>query len=195
MERVTVAAIGDVSTGWEPPEGAFAHVMESLRDADIRFAQVERVYSDRRTYPENTGMRHAGQHPRMAAAFKSVPFDVLSIASNHTGDWGPEIIEDTVETFRLLGIQTVGSGCNLAEARRPAIVTRKGLRIAVLGYASVVEFADYWATESGAGCAPMRAHTFYEPYESQPGAAVRVVTVPHAADLEQLVRDVRHAKQ
>src|SRR5262245_21603596 len=116
MDRVTLAVVGDVSTGFEPPESAFAGVMEPLRRSDLKFAQVERVYSTRRDYPENTGMRHAGQHPRMAAAFKSVPFDVLSIASNHTGDWGGEIVVDTVETFRGLGIQTIGSGRNLEEA-------------------------------------------------------------------------------
>src|SRR6185503_1053822 len=130
--------------------------------------QVERVYSERGTFQQQAVSPHSRQHPRMASAFKSVPFDVLSIASNHTGDWGPEIIEDTVETFRRLGISTVGSGSNLVEARRPAIITRNGLRIAILGYASVVEFPDYWATESSAGCAPMRAQTYYQPYESQP---------------------------
>src|SRR5258706_13164130 len=41
----------------------------------------------------------------------------------------------------------------------------------------------------------MRAQTFYEPYEFQPGSPARVVTVPHAADLEDLVRDVKQAKQ
>jgi len=41
----------------------------------------------------------------------------------------------------------------------------------------------------------MRAHTYYEPYEFQPGAPARVVTVPHAADLENLIQDVKQARQ
>src|SRR4029077_14877454 len=127
-------------------------------------------------------------------AFQSVPFDVLSIASNTSGSWGPEAVEDTAETFRLLGIPTVGAGRNIAEARKPAIITRKGLRIAFLGYVSVIP-PQSWATETRAGSAPMRAHTFYEPYEFQPGAPARVVTIPHPADLECLLRDVGRAKQ
>jgi len=194
MEHVIIAAAGDVSTGFDPPEKSFANVMEPLRSADLRFAQVERVYSERGSYQEQAMSPHARQHPRMAAAFKSVPFDVLSIASNHTGEWGPESVEDTVATFRLLGIPAVGAGRNIGEARQPAIITRKGLRIAFLGYVSVV-LPQCWATETRAGSAPMRAHTFYEPYEFQAGAPVRVVTVPHAADLEQLMRDVQRAKQ
>ena len=195
MEHLSVAAVGDVTPGFEPLEKGFAYVMEPLRSADVRFAQSEHAYSERGSYQQQAGTaRYPQRHPRMAGAFKTVPFDVVSIASNHTGDWGPEGMEDTVDTFRLLGIATVGGGRNIAEARKPAIIARKGLRIAFLGYVSVIP-PQYWATETRAGSAPMRAHTFYEPYEFQPGAPARVVTAPHAGDLEQLVRDVKQAKQ
>ncbi len=195
MAGVKIAAVGDVSTGFEPPDSTFAGVMSALLDSDLRFAQNERLYSSRRSYPEHTGMRHRGQEPRMAEAFKSVPFEVVSAASNHTGDWGTEIIDDTLQTLRGLGVATVGAGRNLEEARRPAIIERNGMRIAFVGYASVVEFPDYWATDFSGGCAPMRAYTYYHPYETQPGAAVRVVTVPHPGDLEQLQNDVKAARQ
>src|SRR5688500_16543256 len=89
-KNLVLAAAGDVSTGHEPPESAFSYVNEALRSADLRFAQVERLYSERGTYQTLSDGAHARQHPSLAAAFKSVPFDVLSIASNHTGDWGPE---------------------------------------------------------------------------------------------------------
>ncbi|MBI4191498.1 MAG: CapA family protein [Betaproteobacteria bacterium] len=194
MERVIVAAGGDVSTGFEPPQSGFTHVMEPLRSADVRFAQVERLYSERGSFQETALHSHARQHPRKAADFKSVPFDVLSIGSNHTGDWGPEAVEDTAETFRKLGIPTVGAGRNIAEARKAVVLERKGLRIAFLGYVSVVA-PQYWATQTRAGSAPMRARTYYEPYEFQPGAPARVATTPYEEDLELLVRDVRQAKQ
>lgn len=191
---VTVAAAGDVGTGHEPPESSFAHVLELLRSADVRFAQVERLYSERGCFQTQGGGFHTRQSARMAEAFKSVPFSVLSIGSNHTGDWGPEAVEDTVETFRRLGIPTVGAGRNIQEARQHAIVTAKGLRIAFLGYVSVM-LPQYWATETRAGSTPMRAHTYYEPYEYQPGAPARIVSVPYADDLAHLVEDVRCAKQ
>jgi len=194
MERVTVAAVGDITPGFDPLEKGFEYVMEPLRSADVRFAQSERAFSERGTYQQSAGSMHSRKHPRLAAAFKTVPFDVLSICSNHTGDFGPEAVEDTIDTFRALDIATVGAGRTIAEARKPAIIARKGLRIAFLGYVSVIP-PQYWATENRAGSAPMRAHTFYEPYEFQPGAPARVVTVPHAADVEQLVRDVKQAKQ
>src|SRR3972149_4477157 len=109
---VKLAAGGDVSTGHQPPESAFTNVNEALRSADIRFAQVERLYSERGTYQTPSDGAHSRHHPSLATAFKSVPFDVLSIGSNHTGDWGPDAVEDTVETFRRLGIPTIGDGRN-----------------------------------------------------------------------------------
>ena len=192
---VTLAAGGDVNTGHKPPESAFTPVLEHLRSADIRFAQVERQYSERGRYQFQSLAEHmeVRQPPAMAEAFKSVPFDVLSIASNHTGDYGPEAVEDTYDTFKKLGIPTVGAGHNIAQAREPVFLERNGLRIAFLGYCSIL-LPQYWATETRAGCAPMRAHTFYEPYEYQPGSPARIVTIAHEEDLALLLDDVRKAK-
>ncbi|MCC6531187.1 MAG: CapA family protein [Burkholderiales bacterium] len=192
---VTLAAGGDVGTGHNPPDIAFAGVREALSRADIRFAQVERLYSERGSYQWQSLARklEVRQPPSQAEVFRTVGFDVLSLASNHTGDWGPEAVEDTLDTFCRLGIATVGAGRNIEQARRPAIMERNGLRIAFLGYCSVV-LPQYWADDERAGCAPMRAHTLYEPYEYQPGSPARVVTVAHEEDLDLLVQDVRSAR-
>jgi len=193
---VTIAAGGDVGTGHNPPESAFTHVLEPLRAADIRTAQVERLYSERGTYQyQSISEKLEIRQPcATASAYSSVPFDVLSLASNHTGDWGPEAVEDTIDTFHNLGIGVAGIGRTIAEAREPVIIERKGLRVAFLSYCSVL-LPQFWATKDRPGCAPMRAHTFYEPYEFQPGSAPRIVTIPHERDLEALLDDVRGAKE
>jgi poly-gamma-glutamate synthesis protein (capsule biosynthesis protein) len=53
------------------------------------------------------------------------------------------------------GIQTIGAGRNLAEAREPAIIECKGLRIAMLAYCSVLH-EGYAADPDTPGVAPMR---------------------------------------
>jgi poly-gamma-glutamate synthesis protein (capsule biosynthesis protein) len=40
--------------------------------------------------------------------------------------------------LRAKGIQAIGAGRNLAEARQPAIIECKGLRVAMLAYCSVL---------------------------------------------------------
>lgn len=191
--QVEIVACGDIATPPTPPGRNFEHVMDALRSADIRFGQVERLYSERGSFQEQGLAPHVRQHPQMAETFKQVPFDILSIGSNHTGDWGPEAVEDTIETFEKLSIPTIGAGRNIVEARQERIIERNGLRLAFLGYTTVL-LPQYWATEKRAGATPMRAHTFYEPYEYQPGAPPRIVTVPHAKDLAQMEEDIRRAK-
>ena len=193
---VTLAGCGDIGSGHTPPESAFTHVADALRLADFRFAQCEKLYSEKKNYQVHSGALNveALKAPQTAAAFKTVPFNVLSLASNHIGDWGPEAVEGTVETFRALGIPTIGAGRDIDEARKPVILEKNGLKIGFLGYCSVL-LPQFWATEKRAGAAPMRAYTYYEPYEFQPGSPACVITVPDKDDLEHLVEDVRKLKQ
>ena len=190
---VTLAAVGDISTGLEPPEKIFEFTADTLRRADLRFGQAERVYTERGSYQQQSIAFHSRHHPRTASAFKSIPFSVVSIGSNHTGDWGPEGAEDTYLTFKELGIPTIGAGRNIAEARREVVLTQSGLKVAFLGYVSVL-LQHYWATEDRPGAAPMRAHSLYEPYEFQPGSPARPVTIPFEDDLALLKADIERVK-
>jgi poly-gamma-glutamate capsule biosynthesis protein CapA/YwtB (metallophosphatase superfamily) len=109
-------------------------------------------------------------------------------------DWGPEPLIDTIELLRGMGIQTIGAGRNLAEARQPAIVECKGLRIAMLAYCSVLH-EGYAAGPDTPGVAPMRATARFEPVDYQPGVPPRVITTPDKQDLANLVSDERAAKE
>jgi poly-gamma-glutamate synthesis protein (capsule biosynthesis protein) len=91
-------------------------------------------------------------------------------------------------------MQVVGAGRNLEEARRPAMVERNGVRIAVLAYCSILQ-TGYAADHHKAGIAPLRAHTYYEPFDYQAGVPPRVVTVPFDEDLAGLVADIAEARK
>jgi poly-gamma-glutamate synthesis protein (capsule biosynthesis protein) len=101
---------------------------------------------------------------------------------------------DTIENFRRLGIQTTGAGRNLQEARQPAIVERKGVRVAFLAYCSIIK-EGYAAGPNRAGVAPMRAHTYYQPIDAQPGIPARPVTIPYESDLQAMVEDITNARK
>ena len=104
--------------------------------------------------------RHSSRlHPRMASIWKTAGIDIISVASNHTMDWGPEAMLDTIELFRSMGKHVIGAGKDIDEARKPAIVERNGVKIAFLGYCSVLRHG-HTAGKGKAGCAPMRAHTY-----------------------------------
>ena len=183
------------SARYTSPSADFcALVRPTLAGADMRFAQVERVYSDEGQLQVHSGGAHSRLKPHMASIFSDCGFDVVSVASNHAMDWGPDALLDTIDRLRSKGIQTVGAGSNLEEAREPAVIERNGVRVAFLAYCSVLR-EGYAAGSNKPGVAPLRAHTYYEPLEYQPGVPPRVVTVPHEEDLAGMVEDVAAARK
>jgi poly-gamma-glutamate synthesis protein (capsule biosynthesis protein) len=193
MGKVTLMAVGDTGPLVEPPESIFEPVKEILASADLRFAQVERTFSARGAYQEFSFGRHSRVPPHLVSAYAFAGVDVVSLASNHTGDWGPEPVVDTVQAFKELGIATVGTGADIKAARAPAILEKEGLKVAFLSYNSVL-LPQYWATESRPGCAPVRAYTYYRPYEYQPGAPPQVYSVADREDLQALVADIENVR-
>ena len=191
---LTLLGCGDVGPIHEPVSAYSTLAKPVLAAADIRFAQVERVYSERGALQVHSGGGHSRVAPHMASVFSDCGFDVVSLASNHAMDWGEDALLDTVALFRKQGIEVVGAGKNLEEARRPAILERNGVRVAVLAYCSILQ-TGYAAEEHKAGIAPLRAHTYYEPFDYQAGVPPRVVTVPFDEDLAGMVADIAEARK
>jgi poly-gamma-glutamate capsule biosynthesis protein CapA/YwtB (metallophosphatase superfamily) len=185
---------GDVGPVHEPVADFSTLAAPILAQADIRFGQCERVYSDRGALQIHSGGGHSRVAPHMASVFSDCGFDVVSMASNHAMDWGADAMLDTRDNLRARGIQVVGAGLNIDEAREPAIIERNGVRVAFLAYCTVLR-DGYPATESQPGAAPLRAHTYYEPHEYQAGMPPRVVTVPYEEDLAAMTADIAAAKK
>jgi len=192
--EVVLMGVGDVGPIHEPLERYSALAKDTLAAADLRFAQVERVYSTRGALQVHSGGGHSRLDPRFASVFGDCGFDVVSVASNHAMDWGEDALLDTVELFRERGMAVVGAGRNLREARRPAIVEKNGLRIAFLAYCSILQ-NGYAAARDKEGIAPLRAHTYYEPHDYQAGVPPKVVTVPYEDDLAGMLEDIAEARK
>lgn len=61
-------------------------------------------------------------------------FHAMSVANNHSGDYGRDAFLETLGHLRTAGIAAFGGGANLAEAHKPYWIEKHGIRIAVLGY-------------------------------------------------------------
>ena len=185
---------GDVGPIHGPMSKYSALAKPTLEAADIRFAQVERVYSERGSPQLHAGDSHSRVPPEMASIFSDCGFDVVSLASNHAMDWGADALLDTVDLFRKKGIRAIGAGRNLAEAREPAVIERNNTRVAFLAYCSVLR-EGYAAGPKKPGVAPLRVHTYYEPAEYQAGMPPHIVTVPFEEDMAGVLEDVTAAKE
>ncbi len=61
-------------------------------------------------------------------------FDVVSLANNHTGDYGHDAFLEQLDLLEKAGLRWFGGGRDCAQARLPHIVEAGGLRVALLGY-------------------------------------------------------------
>jgi poly-gamma-glutamate capsule biosynthesis protein CapA/YwtB (metallophosphatase superfamily) len=137
-EPVTLIFAGDlmlddgpgrtIATGGDPL-APFAAIIAA---ADYRIANLECPVAA-------SGQAHASK----IATFRAAPatlgvvkgrFDAVSLANNHSGDYGHAAFEETMQHLEQAGISFFGGGRNLAAAHRPLWIERKGVKIAVLGY-------------------------------------------------------------
>ncbi|MBI4331588.1 MAG: CapA family protein [Chloroflexi bacterium] len=191
QETVSLYAVGDVAPRRDNPESIFALARPVLKQADILFGQAENVFSETGEPQVHTSSRPA--HPSNIAALTSVGFHAMSVASNHSLDWGNEPLLRSIDLLRKAGIAVAGAGRNIDEARRPVIVERKGTRVAFLAYCSVLQ-RGYEARADKPGAAPLRATTAYEQVDWQAGTPPRVLSFCNREDLEKMVDDIKKVR-
>jgi poly-gamma-glutamate capsule biosynthesis protein CapA/YwtB (metallophosphatase superfamily) len=161
VRPIRVAAVGDVTFGGRVAEAIAArgpaYPWEStgriLRDADVATANLEGAVSTRGRPVPDKEFHFRGPPSALSAARRAAGLDVVTVANNHTLDFGRTAFLDTLRIARRNGISTVGGGADLAAARRPVIVERGGMRIAFLAY-SDVRPEGFTAAGSLAGTAP-----------------------------------------
>jgi poly-gamma-glutamate synthesis protein (capsule biosynthesis protein) len=195
---VLLHAVGDVSPRridyGEASESLFAQVVDTLKQADISLCQLECNLSTQGGLQYRNYVTWYGRaHPDNVKSLVHAGFTLVTHASNHCFDYGPDALVETIEVLRRNGIEVIGVGRNLQEATAPAIIERKGTRIAFLNYNSVLP-DEYEARKEKAGCAAIRVRTYYEAQEYQAGTPPKVVTIPREEDILKMTEDIRHAK-
>jgi poly-gamma-glutamate synthesis protein (capsule biosynthesis protein) len=136
----------------------FLRIASVLRQADIAFANLEMPLSGRGRLG---GLQRDGQDSvfRGAPAFAEVlawaGIDVVSTANNHALDAGEEGLFDTRTSLLDAGVQPVGSGRDLDEARRAVVLERRGVRCAFLAYSMVDQSRSGYALRTRSGIAPL----------------------------------------
>lgn len=110
----------------------FAHIADVLRKADIAFGNLECVLSNRGSpVPKRYNFRG---RPAWAARIREAGFDIVSMANNHTQDYGRAAMMDTIQALRSASVRSVGAGATLTEARKLQTITVRGLRVGFLAY-------------------------------------------------------------
>lgn len=159
--EATVVAVGDVVISRQPPEEAFARILDELKSGTFACCNLEAPLS-------NKGMPQYGKFetlhaaPEMIDGFVRGSFKVVSLANNHSMDYGPEALLDTIDLIDSRGILHAGAGKNLEEAGRPAFFEAGGMRFAFLSFATEA-FPGYGAHAQKPGIAVIRRDPLYGP--------------------------------
>ena len=121
-----IAAGGDFNPGTgsrevaasRGPRYAWASVGPFLKAADIATVNLEGVVSSRGSPVPDKEFHFRGPRSMLAGAVDAAGLDVVTVANNHSLDFGPTAFLDTLVALRALGVRSVGGGANLAKARQ-----------------------------------------------------------------------------
>lgn len=194
---VSIVFAGDVMLDGGPGHAItkgidpFAEFALQLKSADLAICNLECVISDRgRVAHKPYTFRGArGSLPLLKQHFSAV-----SVANNHTLDFGIEGFVAQLELLETGQLAYFGGGRTLAEARRPLILTRQGYRIALLGYNDFYS-EDYAATDTQAGIAPLNIAMITEDIRRARDEAKADIVIPFVHWGPELVEEPESAQR
>lgn len=202
VEDISVLAVADVEVVEDVGGQHFDLVRPLFREAAVVFGQLEVPLANSGEPQLHGGIRNWGKDkdPRKGArVLRDVGFHVMSHAGNHTMDMSQQTLSDTLDAVaQETDIKLIGAGRTVEEARRPAILEVNGTSIGFLAYCSV-GIKNSWAEERRlgngrtlrrGGIAPLRAHTYYEEVDYQPGNKPRIVSHTYPEDLKAMLEDI-----
>ncbi|ODT86401.1 CapA family protein [Phenylobacterium sp. SCN 70-31] len=124
----------------ERPDPKLQEVISLIRSGDVTIANRESPILDLETF-QGTGYANGllWGEASLAKDQKAMGIDMVSMANNHSTDWGPEGVIETIRLHDEAGIVHSGAGRNLQEARRAGILTTPKARVALVSTASTVK--------------------------------------------------------
>jgi poly-gamma-glutamate synthesis protein (capsule biosynthesis protein) len=146
VSELVLAAAGDVNLGREcgqailkdPGYDPFAGLGTAWRDADVRFVNLESQLSDQH------GLTQSPEHrliftgpPGGAETLAHAGVSLVSTANNHAWDFGKTAMLETIANLQRAGVAFAGTGHDLAEAYRPAILHVKGMSVALFAVTQI----------------------------------------------------------
>jgi poly-gamma-glutamate capsule biosynthesis protein CapA/YwtB (metallophosphatase superfamily) len=142
----TVTVVGDLMLGRRvgeqlaragDPAAVLRPMAARLAAADLTIGNLESTLS-RAGAPRQGGDSFAAA-PAVRDGLRLAGFDVLSLANNHVGDFGPRALVETVRRVEAGGFAAVGAGPDLARAAQPVVVERHGVTFGVVAFDAIGE--------------------------------------------------------
>lgn len=168
-----VTAVGELMVSrpfgvFEEPD--FLAIRDLLEKADVGYGHLEMNFIDEDHLPPashgDTVASYMNADPAIAKDIRWLGVDVMSLACNHSYDFGGDGLLESRRHCIEAGIASAGTGCDLDEAGAPALYESKAGRVALISATSGNK-SNEWANlakgkiPARAGVNPLRTHTRY----------------------------------
>ncbi|MFA6272009.1 MAG: CapA family protein [Patescibacteria group bacterium] len=138
---VTIMAVGDIMLSrdvdtkmqkYNDYNYPFLKTAELLESADITFGNLESPITPGRKINTNEMVFRAD--PESVEGLQLAGFDLVTLANNHTLNFGKEGLSDTFKYLDSAGIEYMGAGESVKDAYQPYVKEIKGMTFAFLAY-------------------------------------------------------------
>jgi poly-gamma-glutamate synthesis protein (capsule biosynthesis protein) len=132
-------------------------VKNTLSASDIAMVNLENPISLRGTKAKDKQYTFR-VNPKHMDVLTSSGIDVVTLANNHTLDYGKDALLDTFDNLNKINVKFVGAGMDINSASRPAVIDKNGYKTAILGSSHVIPEVSWAAGSNKPGLA-----TTYDP--------------------------------
>lgn len=142
-DAISIALTGDVMLGRLVnaklrrfgPDYPWGDTAPLLRSADLAIANLECVIaSSGKPWSRWPKAFHFLADPIAIQALQIAGIDCVVLANNHALDYQEEALVEMLDLLKQGGIAYAGAGCNIEEARRPAMLEARGVKVAVAAF-------------------------------------------------------------
>jgi poly-gamma-glutamate synthesis protein (capsule biosynthesis protein) len=121
-----------------------------FEQADVRIANLECALSDRgEPWSATPKTFHFRSDAKNVVVLKVAPMTAVSLANNHTLDFGYKALCDTLDILHSAGIFSAGAGRQKSEAMQPALWEVQGVKLGLVAFTD--NQPEWEATEQQAG--------------------------------------------
>lgn len=132
------------------PAIADEEMLSCMRDADLFILNEEFPFSLQGDAMEDKQYTFRID-PKYVRIFQDMGTDIVTVANNHSLDFGQAAFCDTLDTLKSADITCIGGGYNLSEASQPAIAEAGDQTFAIFGATRVSPSYSWYATDGQPG--------------------------------------------
>jgi poly-gamma-glutamate capsule biosynthesis protein CapA/YwtB (metallophosphatase superfamily) len=192
-DRFVLAAAGDIvirnrlfGEGAVRSDGYDA-LMAHMKRADLVWGSCEVQFS-RRGFRTDSTIAYLVD-PEVGRDLGRAGYEIMTVATNHTWDYGPDAFLDTLVYLREGGVEPVGGGEKPKDAWAPFVRTINGIRVGILAVSCLVP--PYYAVlDDRPGIAAVRIRQFaaLDPIGMmiEPGGPIPVESMAEEDDVVKL---------